>query len=194
MLLEADSFILINTIVFSIIGFVIILVLIFSIVIIIKNIKPDLCKCCNQGDSQQDRVVTISSKTDKKKKESASGSKNKGRPQLSLEKIPKISASCRNYLDPLPHSSKKGPTNENVKVIIKFVFSKFQPPLPPFHQKVELHRFCQLRWHLTRLDSILPLRSILILFLIHRSRKCLWRKKLMDTLLSSSLMTILLFR
>ena len=76
MLLEADSFILINTIVFSIIGFVIILVLIFSIVIIIKNIKPDLCKCCNQGDSQQDQVVNISSKTDKKKKESASGSKN----------------------------------------------------------------------------------------------------------------------
>ena len=54
----------------------------------------------------------------------------------SIEKIPKISASGRNFLDPLP-SSKKGPTDENdgisyLIVIIKFFFSsKFQPPHPP---------------------------------------------------------------
>ena len=45
----------------------------------------------------------------------------------SIEKIPKISASGRNFLDPLPPSSKKGPTDKNVGisyliVIIKFVF------------------------------------------------------------------------
>ena len=49
-----------------------------------------------------------------------------------------------------PPSSKKGPTDENfgisyLIVIIKFVFSKFQPP-PLFHQKAEPHQFYQLMW------------------------------------------------
>ena len=56
----------------------------------------------------------------------------------SIEKIPKISASGRNYFDPLPHSLKKGSTDENVGisyliVIVKFVFFKIStPPLPYF--------------------------------------------------------------
>ena len=56
----------------------------------------------------------------------------------SIEKIPKISASGRNFLDPLPPSSKKGPTDENVGisyliVIIKFSFFKISTPPPLFH-------------------------------------------------------------
>ena len=54
----------------------------------------------------------------------------------SIEKIPKISASGRNFLDPLPPSSKKGPTDENVGisyliVIIKFGFFRVSNPSPP---------------------------------------------------------------
>ena len=54
------------------------------------------------------------------------------RGDLKNEKIPKISASGRNFLDPLP-SSKKGPTDENdgisyLIVIIKFVFFKISNP------------------------------------------------------------------
>ena len=54
---------------------------------------------------------------------------------ISIEKIPKISASVRNFLDTLPSTSKKGSTNEDISfwyliVIIKFVFFlKFQNPL-----------------------------------------------------------------
>ena len=55
----------------------------------------------------------------------------------SIEKIPKISASGRNFLDPLPPSSKKGPTDENVGisyliVIIKFGFFRVSNPSPPY--------------------------------------------------------------
>ena len=55
----------------------------------------------------------------------------------SIEKITKISASGRNFLDPLPPSSKKGPTDENVGisyliVIIKFGFFEIFNPLPPY--------------------------------------------------------------
>ena len=58
----------------------------------------------------------------------------KGPPQL--KKIPKISASGRNFLDPLPPSSKKGPTDKNVGisyliVIIKFGFFRVSNPSPP---------------------------------------------------------------
>ena len=72
----------------------------------------------------------------------------------SIEKTPKISASGRNFLDPLPPSSKKGPTDENVDisyliVIIKFGFFRVSNPSPLFHQKAEPHRFYQLRWPLT---------------------------------------------
>ena len=54
----------------------------------------------------------------------------------SIEKSLKSSASGRNFLDPSPPYSKKGPTDENVgisylKVIIKFGFSEFQTPPPP---------------------------------------------------------------
>ena len=47
--------------------------------------------------------------------------------------------SGRNFLDPLPPSSKKGPTDENVGisyliVIIKFGFFEISSP-PPFHHK-----------------------------------------------------------
>ena len=54
----------------------------------------------------------------------------------SIEKIPKISASGQNFLDPLPPSSKKGPTDENVGisyliVIIKFGFFRVSNPSPP---------------------------------------------------------------
>ena len=64
----------------------------------------------------------------------------------SIEKIPKISASGRNFLDPLPPSSKKGPTNENVGilyliVIIKFGFSEISNPLPYFIRKLNLTDF-----------------------------------------------------
>ena len=75
--------------------------------------------------------------------------------ETSIEKIPKISASGRNFLDPLPPSLKKGPTDENVSisyliVIIKFGFFRVSNPSPPlFHQKAEPHRFYQLRWPLT---------------------------------------------
>ena len=66
-----------------------------------------------------------------------------------MKKFPKISASGRNFLDPLP-SSKKGPTDENdgisyLIVIIKFVFfQNFNPP-PLILQKDEPHRFYKLR-------------------------------------------------
>ena len=55
----------------------------------------------------------------------------------SIEKITKISASGRNFLDPLPPSSKKGPTDENVGisyliVIIKFGFFRVSNPSPPY--------------------------------------------------------------
>merc|ERR1711973_999143 len=77
----------------------------------------------------------------------------------SIEKIPKISASGRNFLDPLPPSSKKGPTDENVGilyliVIIKFGFFRVSNPSPPlFHQRAEPHRFYQLRWPLRIVSS-----------------------------------------
>ena len=63
----------------------------------------------------------------------------KGFGATSIEKIPKISASGRNFLDPLPSppSSKKGPTDENVGisyliVIIKFSFFRVSNPSPPY--------------------------------------------------------------
>ena len=43
----------------------------------------------------------------------------------SVEKIPNISASGRNFLDPLPPSSKKGPTDENVGISYLIVIIKF---------------------------------------------------------------------
>ena len=44
----------------------------------------------------------------------------------SIEKIPKISASGRNFLDPLPPpSSKKGPTDKNVGILYLIVIKKF---------------------------------------------------------------------
>ena len=54
----------------------------------------------------------------------------------SIEKIPKISATGQNFLNPLPPSSKKGPTDENVGisyliVIIKFGFFRVSNPSPP---------------------------------------------------------------
>ena len=57
-----------------------------------------------------------------------------GRPQL--KKSQKFRASCRNFLDPLLPSSKKGPTDENVgisylKVIIKFGFFSVSNPSSP---------------------------------------------------------------
>ena len=61
----------------------------------------------------------------------------------SIEKIPKISASGRNFLDPLPPLFEKGPyrrkrqyfvPNSNYKV---WFFSKFQTSL--FHQKAKPH-------------------------------------------------------
>ena len=51
----------------------------------------------------------------------------------SIEKIPKISASGRNFLDPLPPSLKKGPTDKNVGIsylIIKFSFFEISTPPP----------------------------------------------------------------
>ena len=54
----------------------------------------------------------------------------------SIEKIPKISASGRDFLDPLPPSSKRGPTDENIGisyliVILKFGFFETSVPSPP---------------------------------------------------------------
>ena len=54
----------------------------------------------------------------------------------SIEKITKISASGRNFLDPLPPLFEKGPTDENVGisyliVIIKFGFFEIFTPPPP---------------------------------------------------------------
>ena len=72
----------------------------------------------------------------------------------SIEKIPKISASGRNFLDPLPPpSSKKGLTDKNVGilyliVIIKFGFFKISTPHPLFHKKTKSQQFYQLRWPL----------------------------------------------
>ena len=61
MLLQEDNFLLINTIIFSIIGLVILLVLLFSIVIAIKNVKPDLCNsCCKKGSGRKTKVQSIS--------------------------------------------------------------------------------------------------------------------------------------
>ena len=66
----------------------------------------------------------------------------------SIGKIPKISASGRNFLDPLPPLFEKGPyrrkrryfvPNSNYKV--RF-FQSFKPLPPLFHQKAEPHRFC----------------------------------------------------
>ena len=83
MLLEEESFMLINTIVFTVIGVVIVFVLIFSLVIIIKNFKPDLCKCCCKDSSEpkKNQVVTISKNTNEKKKESTGS----GKQYLTLE-------------------------------------------------------------------------------------------------------------
>ena len=80
----------------------------------------------------------------------------------SIEKIPKISASGRNFLDPLPPLFEKGPyrrkrryfvPNSNYKV--RF-FQSFKPLPPLFHQKAEPHRFYQLRWPLTIPQSTCP--------------------------------------
>ena len=61
MLIQEDNFLLINTIIFSIIGLVILLVLLFSIVIAIKNVKPDLCNsCCKKGSGRKTKVQSIS--------------------------------------------------------------------------------------------------------------------------------------
>ena len=64
----------------------------------------------------------------------------------SIEKIPKISASGQNFLDPSPPYSKKEPTDKNVGILdlmvfVKFVFSKFQPPLPHFGKKLNFTDF-----------------------------------------------------
>ena len=62
---------LINTIVFTVIGAVIVFVLLFSLVIIIKNVRPDLCKCCCKDFSpMKNQVVTITPNTNEMKKES----------------------------------------------------------------------------------------------------------------------------
>ena len=58
----------------------------------------------------------------------------------SIEKIHKSSASGRNFLDPLPPSSKKGSTDENVGisyliVIVKFGFFKISTPPSPISEK-----------------------------------------------------------
>ena len=63
----------------------------------------------------------------------------------SIEKITKISASGRNFLDPSPSLFEKGPTNENVGilyliVIINFVFFKISNP-PYFTRKLNLTNF-----------------------------------------------------
>ena len=65
---------------------------------------------------------------------------------LGATSIEKISASGRNFLDPLPPSSKKGPTDENVGisyliVIIKFSFFVISPPPPYFIRKPNLIDF-----------------------------------------------------
>ena len=71
MLLEEKDFMLINTIVFTVIGAVIVFVLLFSLVIIIKNVRPDLCKCCCKDFSpMKNQVVTITPNTNEMKKES----------------------------------------------------------------------------------------------------------------------------
>ena len=65
---------------------------------------------------------------------------------ISIEKIPKISASGRNFLVSLPPSSKKGPTDENAGisyliVIIKFGFFIISTPPPYFTRKPNLTDF-----------------------------------------------------
>ena len=56
-----------------------------------------------------------------------------------LKKIPKISVSCQNFLDPLPHYLKFDLTNKNaVKINYKFwIFGKFQTPLQLFWQNAK---------------------------------------------------------
>ena len=46
----------------------------------------------------------------------------------SIEKIPKISASGRNFPDLLPLYSKKGPTDENIGISYLIVIIKFGKP------------------------------------------------------------------
>ena len=70
----------------------------------------------------------------------------------SIEKIPKISASGRNFLDPLfekgPYRRKRRYFVPNSNYKVRF-FQSFKPLPPLFHQKAEPHRFYQLRWPLT---------------------------------------------
>ena len=61
----------------------------------------------------------------------------------SIEKIPKSSASGRNFLNPLPPYSNFDRTDENVgisylKVIIKFRFFQISPPSPYFGRMPKL--------------------------------------------------------
>ena len=84
--------------------------------------------CVNQGQWEWGHNVTIKCHSWKLGGFFSFTNNYKGQPQF-----PKISASAQNFLDPLPPSSKKGPTNENVSisctVIISFFSQKFKPPL-----------------------------------------------------------------
>ena len=67
-----------------------------------------------------------------------SETENKEKGATSIEKITKISASGRNFLDPSPPLFEKGPTDGNVGisyliVIIKFGFFEIFNPPPLFH-------------------------------------------------------------
>ena len=80
MLLKEDNFLLINAIIFGVIGLVIFIVLLVSLVIIIKNVKPDCCSnlmSCFKQSTRQTKVQTISgnrikSSVDEKVKKSSS--------------------------------------------------------------------------------------------------------------------------
>ena len=116
MLLEEDNFLLINTIVFSIIGVVIFLVLLFSLIIIIKNVKPDFCDCCFkccQSRFQKNAVVTISNNKLDKKKASSSSARGEGKSEnLNVGQYLTLEDHLDNILDtPIKKASERKETH-----------------------------------------------------------------------------------
>ena len=69
----------------------------------------------------------------------------------SIEKIPKSSASGQNFLDPLPPSSKKGSTDENVGILYL---------IPYFGKKPNFTNFVNWGGPLAMIDTYLPVSII----------------------------------
>ena len=82
MVLEDSHFAAINTVVFSIIGVVVTLLLLLTIAAIIKHFKPDLLStCCQWQEARSTQVEAIPSKRTEKKERSGPGGSTVG-PQL----------------------------------------------------------------------------------------------------------------